>query len=112
VHGKQEEDARNNGVGGMASNHAAATYSQEGHPPAEDEVFDAVWIVEIQYRDEPPEDSPSRGVTDSGVLGAESMQVFVGAKEPSEGHETADDEEDSRKDGEDLVESVGMTQIG
>ena len=46
------------------------------------------------------------------MLGAESMQVFVGAKEPSEGHETADDEEDSRKDGEDLVESVGMTQIG
>ena len=45
MHGKQEEDARNNGIGGMASNHAAAAYSQEGYPPAEDEVFVVVFRV-------------------------------------------------------------------
>ena len=44
--------------------------------------------------------------------GAESMQVFVGAKEPSEGHEAADDKEEGGKDGEDLVGGVSMAQIG
>lgn len=45
MHGKQAEDTRNNGVGGMASNHAAAAYNQEGYPPAEDEVFVVVFRV-------------------------------------------------------------------